>query len=342
MKNTSIKQWLKEYLHFSRKERIAVLGLIAGILLIKLVPQYWQTATPAPIPVPDSLIAKLLKQNVTDSNRIARSWNRAFENNRQNYSGEKSYSARKAFPERNYPRPSYVDSKEEEFRTIQLFEFNPNTASADDWKLLGLNPKLIRTILNFREKGGRFRTSEDLGKIYGMPSELVVRLQPFVVIEKSSNVQFKRNQSELPIITASSALPKPETKALLINAADSLDWLSLPGIGPKLTSRILQFRKQLGGFVAVSQLGEVYGLQDSVYQLILPYLRLDEKPIELIHINMATQEELSRHPYIRWKLAQAIIQYRTRNGAFRDISDLSKIHLINPDLLKKLAPYCQF
>lgn len=328
MKNSSLKQWLKEYLHFSRKERIAVLVLIAFILLIKLVPQYWQTPAPTPISVPDSLIAKLLKQNARDSNGVARSWNRAFENNRQNYSREKSYNALKAFPDRNYRRPAYVDSKEEDFRTIQPFEFNPNTASSDEWKQLGLSPKLIRTILNFRDKGGRFRSSEDLSKIYGMPSELVARLQPYIRLETNGIIN--------------SAIPKPESRRIFINAADSLDWLDLPGIGPKLTSRILQFRKQLGGFVAVSQLGEVYGLEDSVYQRILPYLSVDEKQIVQIHINQATQEELSRHPYIRWKLAQAIIRYRTGNGPVRDISDLSKIHLINPDLLKKLAPYCQF
>ena len=335
MQKKGWKEWVNDYLHFSKKERIGVLVLLAGILVIRLVPYYWPAAPAPPVAVPDSLIALLIQQKTLDSaNRMqsGKAWNRkAFGSGENRPAGNSSFEQ--------------ASGRDQPFKG-KLFPFNPNLATATDWQQLGVPEKTIGTILKYREKGGRFRSAEDLFRIYGMPEQLAKRLLPMVRLESIPG-SASGNTAQTAFREHSSGKPKKEEpvsrfKLVRINTADSLDWLALPGIGPKLSGRILSYRHALGGFVARDQIREVYGLADSVYRQLLPMLELDQLEVRKIPVNSATQEELGRHPYIRWKLAQAIIQYRTANGSLKGMEDLGKIHLIDDTLLKKLGPYCEF
>ena len=60
-----------------------------------------------------------------------------------------------------------------------------------------------------------------------------------------------------------------------INTADTTAFIALPGIGSKLATRIISFRKKLGGFSSIEEIKDVYGLKDSVYQSLVPYLTCD-------------------------------------------------------------------
>ena len=64
-----------------------------------------------------------------------------------------------------------------------------------------------------------------------------------------------------------------------INTADTSAFIALPGIGSKLANRIVSFRTKLGGFNSVEQIRKVYGLQDSVFMLISPFLKCDNPAI---------------------------------------------------------------
>ena len=57
-----------------------------------------------------------------------------------------------------------------------------------------------------------------------------------------------------------------------INLADTSDFINLPGIGSKLSQRIIAFRNKLGGFYSIDQVGETYLLPDSTFQKIKPGL----------------------------------------------------------------------
>ncbi|MEJ0079640.1 MAG: helix-hairpin-helix domain-containing protein [Puia sp.] len=77
-----------------------------------------------------------------------------------------------------------------------------------------------------------------------------------------------------------------------VNLADSIAWSNLPGIGEKLASRIIHFREKLGGFYQLDQVAETYGLPDTTFQKIKPYLRIHSVPLHQIDINTATKEIL--------------------------------------------------
>jgi competence ComEA-like helix-hairpin-helix protein len=127
-----------------------------------------------------------------------------------------------------------------------------------------------------------------------------------------------------------------------INTADTSAFIALPGIGSKLAARIVAFREKLGGFYDVRQVGEVYGLQDSVLQKLLPLLKCDDQLVKKIKINNAGKDELKTHPYIRWELADVLIAFRNAHGSFSSAEDLSKIDMIDDDMLNRIMPYISF
>jgi len=124
-----------------------------------------------------------------------------------------------------------------------------------------------------------------------------------------------------------------------INKADSAEWVALPGIGPGFARRILNFREKLGGFVKVEQVGETYGLADSVFQKIKPMLVLGNNGIRKLPLNSASKENLQQHPYIRWKGAQSIVTYREAHGSIKSIKELLSIPYFTEELFGKLEPY---
>ena len=139
--------------------------------------------------------------------------------------------------------------------------------------------------------------------------------------------------------------PRPKRKipgAFDINKADTSAFIALPGIGSKLAARIVLFRERLGGFYNVQQIREVYGLQDSVYAKILPFLKCAPGNVKKIDINNVERETLKVHPYIRWQMADALVAYRDQHGSFHSEEDLSKLDNIDVTTLKKMIPYISF
>ena len=49
--------------------------------------------------------------------------------------------------------------------------------------------------------------------------------------------------------------------------------------------------------------------------------------------------ELADHPYIKKKLADIIVNYRSQHGNFKTIDDLKKIKTIDEDNFNKLKVY---
>jgi competence protein ComEA len=68
-------------------------------------------------------------------------------------------------------------------------------------------------------------------------------------------------------------------------------------------------------------------------------LHVTAENIKKININTATADEMKEHPYIRYQLANTILQYRTQHGNFVVIEDIKKIMLVTDELFVKLAPY---
>ncbi len=215
-----------------------------------------------------------------------------------------------------------------------LFYFDPNTVDQQGWEKLGLKDKTIHTIQNYLSKGGHFNKAEDLKKIYGLPSKDYIRLEPFVKIETITThekpAEFVKKENEPMSFSY---------KTIDINTADTSAFISLPGIGGKLATRIVTFREKLGGFYSINQIGETYGLPDSSFQRIKQYLNPGNAVVKKININTATLDELKVHPYIKYSVANPIVSYRNEHGPFSKLEDIRKVMAVTDDIYKKILPY---
>lgn len=208
--------------------------------------------------------------------------------------------------------------------------FDPNTATREELLRLGIPDKVVRTLLNYRSKGGRFHRQEDLQRIYGLTDELYEQLAPYIRLktDNGSETTGSFRNAEMPL-------------TLDINQATPEDWRGLPGIGPALSARIVNFRDKLGGFASVEQVAETYGLPDSTFQRIKD--RLAASPVApSLRINQVSVEELQSHPYLNWRQARAIINYRIQNGPFANLADFSNVQALTEEQRTKLSPYLSF
>ncbi|KPK64881.1 hypothetical protein AMJ83_00200 [candidate division WOR_3 bacterium SM23_42] len=59
-----------------------------------------------------------------------------------------------------------------------------------------------------------------------------------------------------------------------LNAAHAGEFEDLPGIGPVLAERIVDYREKEGAYESLEELKKVKGIGDILFQKILPYVRL--------------------------------------------------------------------
>lgn len=306
------KKFAKDYLTFTKKDRAGIYALLLLIAITLFLP---------------ALFPFFKKEKKTDPEF------------------EQQIAMLKAAASKDsavFKKPDYYSEKNNP-ESVSLFYFDPNITTLDEWKRLGLREKTGQTILNYISKGGKFKMPSDLRKIYGLSQKDADRLIPFVRINEINKPGIGSFSSERKYTNSpDEKYTKPvtfSTKKIDINTADTSDFIAFRGIGSKLASRIVQFRQKLGGFISVDQVGETYFLPDSTFQKIKPYLLLGNGQPNKISINTADVNILRAHPYINYKIANVIVQYRNQHGLFGDVGELKKIHAINDSIFQKINPY---
>lgn len=309
------KTFVKDYFSFTRKERSGIfilLAIIIAILLVNFVaPHFIEEEV-----VDHSQFEKEIAQLQIDS------------------STQKQYYKSK-------DDKDYADMAEDRSAESKLFNFNPNTASEKDWIALGVRQKTAKTIIKYVSKGGKFYKPDDIKKIWGLRQADIERLLPYVRIEKVSE-EFPKNSPKEPGDNFTKNVSYNNTKKIEtvdVNLADTTAFIALPGIGSKLSARIIAFREKLGGFYSIDQVGETYFLADSTFQKIRPFLILGNNSIKQFNLNKATVDEMKSHPYIKYNVANAIVQYRNQHGNFSSVESIKKIMIISEEMYKKMAPY---
>jgi len=308
--------FLKDSLTFSQKSKIGILVLVILILIAAFWPMLY---TPKPTTFK------------TDT-----AWIRA-----ANELVQRMYQKQeKGYTEKNTASFDYnrYEDNEEKAPVGNLFPFDPNAVSADDFKRLGLRDRTIQILMNYRNKGGRFRKPDDFKKIYGLKPAEFARLRPFIQIQEiEKQADNKAGNHFYPDYKLDR--PKYQSKIIKINSADTTAYKSLYGIGSKLAARIVNFREKLGGFYRIEQVGETYGVPDSVFQKIKGQLKVEPNQIRKININLAGYEALNNHPYISGKLAYQILKWRKEKGNFTSIEEIKEPIALTTDSYEKVSNY---
>lgn len=231
---------------------------------------------------------------------------------------------------------SKTSNEKQEEKSYILFEFDPNTATNEQFIQLGLSEKQVSTILKYRNSGGKFYKKEDFKKIYVISEKDYLRLESYIVINQTNNkVTETENNTEI----VENKTEKKVIKTVEINSADTSLFNQLPGIGPVIADRIIKYRDKLGGFVNTNQISEVYGIKPEVFSNLKQYLTISVVTVKTININLADFSELTKHPYIDKTIANSIISSRKKNGFFSSVNELLSREILDKLTFDKLQPY---
>jgi DNA uptake protein ComE-like DNA-binding protein len=187
----------------------------------------------------------------------------------------------------------------------------------------------IKVLRNYQESGGDFKKKDDLQRCYAFGDAFYNTIKEYVSIPKPKNTEPK---TQKPII---------ENQIIELNQADSLALISIKGIGPFYAKQILKYRNELGGFYSYNQFSEIWGLEKLDIEKFKQQTIIDTLYIRKINVNAIELEHFKMHPYLNYKQAIMIVNYRIHHGDFKSIKDIQKIRPISPEIFRKIAPYLQ-
>ncbi len=303
-----MKNFLREYFTFNRRERrgiLLLLILVAALLLwLNLAPLFFSEG----------------KSDRSRFEKDAGEFQRSLAEAKQDSADESQFN----YAQNDYKLPN-AKAQAERFR------FDPNNLPENDWRRLGLSDKQIRAIKNYESKGGKFRKKEDLKKMYCIRPELYASLEPYIAIPPDTTKKEWKSFEKKEIAKA---------KLLVeLNSADTIALDKLNGIGFAFAKRIIRYREKLGGFANKEQLLEVFGMDTARFDGFSENISVDLSLVRRFNMNTATAEEMKKHPYIKFNLANLIVSYRKQHGSYKSVDDIKKLNLVNAELFAKLAPY---
>lgn len=193
-------------------------------------------------------------------------------------------------------------------RRVESFRFNPNTVSLEELCRLGFSEKQAQSILNYREKGGRFRRKADFAKSYVVADSVFKRLEPFIMIPKTD-----------------------------INKADSAAFDELPGIGGWFAHRMVEYREQLRGYSCPEQLMEIYRFDQEKFDGLRDLISCS--PADPYPFWTGSLDDIRNHPHIRnWQTARDIAFYRDHNPRENlTVDGLLKAGILSEEQARRLA-----
>ena len=248
--------------------------------------------------------------------------------------------------EPDWPRQEYVYKKtsykkfEEGEPDIEEIKHEPYrveimNASLQELILIGFSKKVAYNIEKYKSVGGVIYNEKSLKKIYGIDTNQLGAILPFIIFPKKEfddkkefNFSRKMEAQEL------------NAEVFDLNQVTKEELESLPGIGAVLADRILKFRSSLGGYTSVSQITECYGLVPETFEKIKSRLIIVQ-PAQKFDINSLDPKTFV-HPYIEKKILYMLPNYIKNHGLIENEEDLRKVFPPDPGWCDRVLPYIIF
>lgn len=304
----------RDFLFFTKTERRGIIVLVVLIGLVTATTIFLSLYRKKTVLVHDDTfieeyVAFVRSIEVQDSVRVKNSWN---------YAKERSIQVKTA---------------------VVLVPFDPNNADSIRLSQLGLPAWMVKNVLHYREKGGRFRTPEDFRKVYGLSEAQYTTLLPYIYIAESASTQATVALADERILPDTLKEYKyPIGTVVSLNDADTTELKKIPGIGSYTARRIVNYRKQLGGYYDIKQLQEINVTPDRFAE----WFRTDPDEVVRINLNRVSVERLKAHPYFNFYQAKAIVEHRKKRGDLKGLNQLVLYEEFAEEDFERMAYYVSF
>lgn len=250
-------------------------------------------------------------------------------------------------------RAAVTISEETNRRDWNLFLFDPNTLPLDSLVMLGLPEYTARAIVNFRNSGGSFKTPESLSKIYTLSEQDFNEVVPYVRISstyseghassdsRENRYKFSGWEPSYGDSTQKQARAFSPPAIVELNLADSAELRTVIGIGGFFAREIAARRIALGGYRSFDQLLEIFRLDTMHLDRMSPYLTLDTNLVQKMDLNAVSLDQLRKHPYFSYSVANSIVKMREAHGPYSKVSDIKKSYLVNDSIFNRVKNYLQ-
>ncbi|TLX75699.1 helix-hairpin-helix domain-containing protein [Labilibacter sediminis] len=227
---------------------------------------------------------------------------------------------------------------------VSLFYFNPNTIQEQELRKLGFNTYQCKSFLNYRSKIGEFQSKQELWKVFGVDSSLMIRIDPYIQFPKKVNENSTNSEredvwidfNEVSLLFWREHVGSKEIRDSIIHLVrDNHVLKSLP------LSRVRKYSDQrLLGWLC---------------QNVKPKYKRDtgnSQAILKVELNSADTLGLMEVNGIGAKLAVRIVKYRELLGGFYSVEQLREVYglsetnyakisglfTVNDNLVRKINP----
>lgn len=215
------------------------------------------------------------------------------------------------------------------YDTLQLFDFDPNTATIDELIKLGFTEKQANNLANYRNNGGKFRTPDDLRKLYGMRTMQFKLLKPYIAIDDAPSTAAPKNQNPKSdekiadnhnATTSEKASESPKKEYFDFDpntiTAEAIQQL---GFSEKQAESFIKWRDKGKKFYVARDFASTFFVDAKRYQELEPYIKIDLENLfngnKMLDLNTATDADL-RAIGITDDEAARIIDFREKVGYY--------------------------
>ena len=206
--------------------------------------------------------------------------------------------------------------------SVVMSHFDPNTASLDDLRRLGLTKHEAVSLLKYRAAGKIFRIPEDVMLCYGISDSLFCRLEPYIRIGRKYAIAPQEYRTGRVV---SEPMPPAPFRIDTVSAR----YLRAIGALSKRQAEAFVRWRDLSGIYDMEELRACYVVSDSVASALEPYVIFPERkaePIDVpVEINTADSAALRSVAGIGEKTVVSIIGYRDRLGGFLRAEQLAEV-----------------
>lgn len=253
------------------------------------------------------------------------------------HTGQPAYVLQSLIPT-DHPSPgqdSFVSSAQT--HPVQLRRFNPNTVDLPYLIKMGIPPKAAQNWIKYTKKGGRFKDMDGIARIYGMTPDWCNMLSPYLEFEKKSIAE--------PVVVEHNPMVSRKILTPFDPNTAGLEEFTASGIPERTARVILNFRAKGGQFKQPGDLKKIYGISDSLYRVIAPYLIIQSvvQPVisepHSVDINRADTSGWKKLPGIGSVLARRIVGFRDILGGFISPDQLKDVYGLKDSTLQVIRPY---